>query len=527
LKGELHLEYVLKVENLSKNFKEVKALDRIDFDLKKGEIHGIIGANGSGKSTFVNILFGSKHIRETGGYEGDIYIDKQRVDIKNPHDAMKLGIGMVHQELVLLGELDISSNIKINRENIIDKTKLLGDFALVDRDKNDEDAQRALLKLGVDINPRIRVKDISTNLKQFVEIAREIDKDKLKILILDEPTSSLNIEETKILLSNLKNIAESGISIIFISHRLEEIVDVCHRVTVFRDGRVVNRYNKEDYDINKMALDMIGKEVVQVIKERKNTAEENILSFNKVEVSYGYRRHDNISLDIKKGEILGITGLAGHGQEIFGYGLMGLYDMKGDVIFKGEKITPGDIDSIIQKGIYLLPDERKELGLLLNRSVWENLVFESYNKQKKFLKYPFLGRLSPLNHKAIRKYSKDIVEKLNIKIRDIDQKVSDLSGGNQQKVCIGRAITIDPEVLFVGEPTRGIDIYSKEIILDMLLELNQEKNTTIIIFSGEISELKRVCDRIVVMYNNQVFKVFDDDFDSEEFSLALSGRSLE
>ncbi len=518
---------MLKVKRLSKNFNEVKALDRVDFDLKKGEIHGIIGANGSGKSTFVNILFGSKYIRDTGGYEGEIFIENKKLDIKNTHHAMKYGIGMVHQELALLGELDISSNIKINRENIIDKTKLLGDFALVDREKNETDAKKALSKVGVDINPRIKVKDISTNLKQFVEIAREIDNDKLKILILDEPTSSLNIEETKILLSNLKELANTGISIIFISHRLEEIVDICHRVTIFRDGRVVSRYDKEDFDINKMAMDMIGKEIVQVSKKRKNNDKENILSFKNVEVSYGYGHYKNISLDIKKGEILGITGLAGHGQEIFGYGLMGLYDMKGEVIFKEEKIIPGDMERIIQEGIYLLPDERKELGLFLNRSVWENLVFESYDGQNRFLKYPALGKLSPLNHKAIRKYSNKMVEKLNIKVKDIDQKVMDLSGGNQQKVCIGRAITIDPEVLFVGEPTRGIDLYSKEIILDLLLELNEERNTTIIIFSGEISELKRVCDRIVVMYRNQVFKIFDDDFESEELSLALSGRSLE
>ncbi|QQY79298.1 simple sugar transport system ATP-binding protein [Keratinibaculum paraultunense] len=521
------MEYVLKVENLSKNFNEIKALDNINFDLKKGEIHGIIGANGSGKSTFVNILFGSKHIMETGGYEGDIFIDNIKVDIKSTYDAMKQGIGMVHQELALFGEQDISSNIKINRENIIDKTKLLGEFALVDRNKNEKDAKKALLKVGVDINPRIKVKDIPTNLKQFVEIAREVDNDKLKVLILDEPTSSLNVEETKILLSNLKAIAETGVSIIFISHRLYEIVDVCHRVTIFRSGRVIKEYKKEDYDMDKMALDMIGKEVVQVSKERKNTTKENILSFNNVEVSYGYEHYKNISLDIKKGEILGITGLAGHGQEIFGYGLMGLYDMKGDVIYKREKLIPGDTNSIIKKGIYLLPDERKEWGLLLNKSVWENIVFEAYDRQNSFLKYPALGKLSPLNYKAIRKYSNDMVEKLNIKVRDIGQKVSDLSGGNQQKVCIGRAITIDPEVLFIGEPTRGIDLYSKEIILDMLLKLNEEKNTTIIIFSGEISELKRVCDRIVVMYRNRVFKIFDDDFKSEELSLALSGRSLE
>ncbi|HAE92654.1 MAG TPA: sugar ABC transporter ATP-binding protein [Tissierella sp.] len=526
-RGVNMVDYILKVQNLSKKFNTTKALNNINFNLKKGEIHGIIGANGSGKSTFMNILFGSRHIRETGGYEGDIFINNDKVDIKSTYDAMKQGIGMVHQELALLGEMDVSSNIKINRENILDKTKILRDFALVDIDKNQRDAKMALSKVGVDINPTRKVKDISTNFKQFIEIAREIDNDKLKILMLDEPTSSLNIEETKILLSHLKQIAEKGTSIIFISHRLEEIVEVCHRVTVLRDGEIIREYNKENYNMNELALDMIGKEVVQTLRNRKDFNRESILSFNNIEIEYAERNHKNISLDIRQGEVLGITGLAGHGQEIFGYGLMGLYNMTGDVKYKGEKLVPGDSTSIVRKGIYLLPDERKEMGLLLNNSIWENLVFESYEKQKKFMKYPKLGKLSPLDYKTIYEYSTNMVRELNIKVRDINQNIKELSGGNQQKVCIGRAITINPEILFVGEPTRGIDVYSKEIILDMLLKLNEEKNTTIIISSGEIAELKRVCDRIVIMYENQVFDIFDNDFDSEAFTLAISGRRLD
>lgn len=517
---------ILKIENLSKSFNGTKALKNISLNLKKGEIHGVVGANGSGKSTLMNILFGSKHIRETGGYEGDIFIHNEKVEIKNTYDAMKYGIGMVHQELALLGELDISSNIKINRENIIYNTKILRDFGIVDVDKNNNDAKSSLSKVGIDLDPTKKVKDISTNFKQFIEIAREIDNTSLNILMLDEPTSSLNIEETKILLSHLKDLAESGISIIFISHRLEEVVEICHRVTVLRDGEIIKEYRKEDYDINKLALDMIGKEVVRTLRHRKKYAGSPILSFKNIEVSYGNNKHTNISLDINEGEVLGITGLAGHGQEVFGYGLMGLYDMNGDIQYKGEKLNIGDTNSIVKKGIYLLPDERKEMGLLLNHSIWENLVFESYDKQSKFMKYPRLKHLSPLDYKNIYSYSNNMVAELNIKVRDIEQEIKELSGGNQQKVCIGRAITINPEVLFVGEPTRGIDIYSKEIILDMLLKLNEEKNTTIIISSGEISELKRVCDRIAIMYENRVFKIFHKDFDSEEFSLAISGRGF-
>ncbi len=523
----INLDYVLKVENLSKKYNDIPALDKINFNLKEGEIHGIIGANGSGKSTFMNILFGSKSIYETGGYEGNIWINGKKANIKNTYIAMEHGIGMVHQELALLGELTISSNIKINRENVVDRTKLLGDFAPVNEKQNREDAELSLTKVGVNIDPKIKVKSISTNLKQLVEIAREIDKENLKILILDEPTSSLNTEETKILLSSLKDIARGGVSIIFISHRLEEVVEICDKTTILRDGRIVGIYDKKDYNINKMANDMVGQEVVQALKERGGTSQDVILSFKDVEVSYGHKKYKNISLDIKQGEILGITGLAGHGQEIFGYGLMGLYNMEGNVVYKGEKLIIGDTNSIVKKGIYFLPDERKEMGLILNKSIWENLVFESYDRQNEFIKYPRLKSLSPLNYKPIMEYSNNMVDELNIKADSIYQKVGELSGGNQQKVCIGRAITIKPDILFVGEPTRGIDVFSKEIILDILLKLNREQNTTIIISSGEISELKRVCDRIAIMYKNQVFKIFDDNFESEAFNLALSGRSLD
>ena len=379
------MNYILEVKNLSKKYNNIQALYKINFNLKKGEIHGIIGANGSGKSTFMNILFGSKHIKKTGGYEGDIFINNKKVEIKNSYDAAINGIGMVHQELSLLGELSVSSNIKINRENIVEKTKIFKDFAIVNANKNREDAKLSLSKIGIDINPDIKVRLIPTSFKQFVEIAREIDKENLKILILDEPTSSLNIEETKILLSSLKNIAENGVSIIFISHRLEEVVEICHRITIFRDGKVTRVYDRNNFNISKMANDMIGKKIVQVLKHEKRILEKNILSFNNVKVYYGHKNYENISLDIKKGEILGITGLAGHGQEIFGYGLMGLYNMQGEVLYNGEKIVPGNTDLLIKKGIYLLPSDQGEEGLLLNRSVWENLVFECYDKQSKFL----------------------------------------------------------------------------------------------------------------------------------------------
>lgn len=521
------MKKILRAKKISKYFNKTQALDNIDFELHSGEIHGLIGANGSGKSTLMNIIFGSKHIRDTGGYDGKIYIEETEVTIRNNEDSKKNGIGMVHQELTLLGGLNVSDNIKINRENTIRKTDFLGEISLVDNKQNHKDSKQALSKVGVNINPNLKVRNLSTNIKQFIEIARELDKERLKVLMLDEPTSSLNLEETKILLSHLKDIAKNGTSIIFTSHRLEEIIEVCDRVTILRDGKIVSTYEKNEYDIKKLALDMIGKEVVQALSEPRKLDDDNIMSFNNIDVSIGNNKYKDISLDIKKGEILGITGLAGHGQEIFGYGVMGLYEMKGDVFYKGKEMKKLNSDMAIKNEIYLLPDERKEMGLLMNKSIWENIVFESYRKRKEFLKFPVLNLLSTLNHKVIDRYTFDISERLNIKIRDVKQEVSELSGGNQQKVCVARALTIDPKVLFIGDPTRGIDIYSKEIILEMLIKLNKENGTTVVISSGEISELKRVCDRIAIMYENKVFKIFNDNFDSEEFGLAISGRGID
>lgn len=517
---------ILEIKSLSKQFDKTKALDNIDFELYEGEIHGLIGANGSGKSTLMNILFGSKYIRDTGGYSGEIYIDGEKVLIKNNEDSKNNGIGMVHQELTLLNDLNINENIKINRENTIKGTDILKSYSLVDKKENNKDSKEALLKVGVDIDPLLKIRNLSTNIKQFIEIAREIDKEKLKIFMLDEPTSSLNLEETKVLLCHLKDMAENGTSIVFTSHRLDEIIEICDRVTILRDGKIVNTYKKGEYNINTLALDMIGKEVVQALSKERKLKDKNIISFNNINVKVANEHYKNISLDIKKGEILGITGLAGHGQEVFGYGLMGLYEMDGDVYYNRQKLKRFDSNTSIKNGIYLLPDERKEMGLLMEKSISENTIFESYRKHKEFLKYPRLNFLSTLNHEKINTYTKNISEELNIKIRDVDQKVSELSGGNQQKVCVARAITVDPKVLFVGDPTRGIDIYSKEIILEMLLRLNEEKNTTVVISSGEISELKRVCDRIAIMYENKVFKIFTNDFDSDEFRLAISGKEL-
>lgn len=519
------MKSLLEIKGLSKSFGENHALSNVDFNLNKGEIHGIVGANGSGKSTFLNILFGSDYIYETGGYKGDIYIDGKKINIRNSYDAWKSGIGMVHQEFALLSELSVSSNIKINRENtyfITDKI-FTKDYSLVDRNRNNKESSNVLSKLGINIDIDLIVNNLSVNIKQFIEVAREIDKENLKILLLDEPTASLNKEDVKLLLNALKDIANSGTSIIFISHRLEEVVELCDRLTILRDGEVTSTYVKREFNIDKIAVDMVGEHVVKVLRENYNRKDNIAMSFNNLKVNYGKWNVEDISLNIYDGEILGITSLAGHGQDIFGYGLTGMNDMKGEVIINGQKIVPGNIPDVFDKGIYVLPDERKEMGLLMDYSVSENITYGTWDS-KKLLGIPWLKGFSFLKKSRIKEYSLNMIEKLNIKVDNINQPVRELSGGNQQKVCLAHAMGFDPRILFISEPTRGIDIYSKEVIIDMLLRMNEEKNLTIVISSGEIGELKRICDRIVVMFEGKVFGIYDPNEADEVFSLAISGR---
>ncbi|WBW99009.1 sugar ABC transporter ATP-binding protein [Oceanirhabdus sp. W0125-5] len=520
------MKSVIKINNLSKSFGNVEALKNVDFELREGEIHGLIGANGSGKSTFLNILFGNPKIEETGGYSGEIIVDGDKKKISSPSASIKSGIGMIHQEFALISNMNVAENIKINREQAYGITeKLFGrSFAYINKKKNHEDAQEILNTLGIKLNTNIKVCNLSTSMKQFIEIAREIDKENLKVLMLDEPTAVLNKEDSDTLIEILKGIAKRGTAIIFVSHRLEEVVNLCDKATILRDGEVAAVYDKEEFNIEKIAEDMIGHKVVKVQREKKEISKETILSFENFAVNMPGEEASEVNLNINKGEILGITSLAGHGKMALGYGIMGMYDTEGTVNYKGENLDLNDSGKIIDKGIYMLPDDRKNMGLLLNHSVRDNVIFAALQNKNRFLKRFFIDSLGMLNKKESHEHVEHAIEKFNIKCSSMYQSVRELSGGNQQKVCIARGVALNPEVLFVAEPTRGVDIGAKERILDMLLNINEEKNTTIVIASSELEELKRVCDRILVMYEGKVFKILDPDSDDRDFALALSGE---
>jgi len=512
-------ENMIEVKGLSKKFDGNYVLKNVHLKIDDGKVYGLIGANGSGKSTFMNILNGNEVISKTGGYEGAIEIDGKEIHIRDHSQSVAHGIAMVHQELALFNGMTVTENIKINRENVKTKAKLLPEFSLIDQKKNREDAKAVLDRVGVSLEPDRIVDGLSLNQKQFVELARELDNRGVRLLMLDEPTSSLNITETKSLLKCIREIADSGISVLFISHRLDEIMEVCDTVSVLRDGSLISTYEKGQFSEKQFADDMVGQEIVKAERKEKAKAGPEIFAYQREE-------DGKTALTIREGEILGITGLAGQGQEQLLDGLFGLKPSRYQAIYKGKPLKKGDPGQLIESGIYYLSEDRAGTSLFMESPIWKNMIFGTETRHPEFLSRKEIPALSFLNKKKIQTHAKDMIDTLHIVCQGPGQKVRELSGGNQQKVCVARALTFRPDMLFISEPTRGIDVYSKELILKWLLKMNQEYGTTIVVASGELEELLRICDRIAVMYQGEVFKIFEEHAGQEELTLALYGREL-
>lgn len=521
-------EFVLQIKELSKCFGALKALDNVSISIKKGEIHGLIGANGSGKSTLMNVLFGNSVIRESGGYSGEIMIDGQKVEIKTTKDAVKYGIGMIHQEFALIPDMTITENIKLSRENTKPMhKKFFGEnLSCIDKEKDRSDAVRALKRLGFTVDTELRAGILSTNTKQFVEIAREVDKKGLKLLFLDEPTAVLNKSDSPKLLEILKELSSEGTAILFVSHRLDEVCALCDRITVLRDGAVASCYSREEFSVKTLARDMVGYDVQKTVSERKFIPNDILMSFKDFCVDMPGEEIRGVNFDIYKGEIVGVTSLSGHGKLALGYGVMGFYKTSGEVFYKNKPLVVEDIRGTINRGIYYLPDDRRGSGLLLEHTVAENIVFSGFQIKNMFSKgltkaLGFFDKRKGLSH------IESFIKRFEIKCSSPSQKVIELSGGNQQKVCISRALTMKPDILFVSEPTRGVDIGAKEKILDMLVEINRKYGTTLVIASSELDELMRICGRIVVFFEGKLFRILRSDEDEIEFALAISGEKYE
>ena len=520
-------DILLKVENLSKSFGENTVLKDINFELKAGEILGLVGENGAGKSTLMKIIFGMDLIRETGGYNGKIFFEGKEINFNSPFDALEAGIGMVHQEFSLIPGFMTSENIVLNRESTKKNVAeiLFGEnLNKIDREENLKRATKAILKLGVDMSGKEKISDMSVAYKQFTEIAREIEREKTKLLVLDEPTAVLTEEEAKILLSTMKSLAKKGIAIVFITHRLDEIMEVSDKVTVLRDGNLINTVPTKTTNVNQITEWMIGRKVNLSSENKKEEliSKEEVIEIKNLWVDMPGEIVKNLNLDIKKGEILGLGGMAGQGKIGIANGIMGLYRAGGEVKYKGDKVELNNPKDPLEKGIFFVSEDRKGVGLLLDESIERNIAYPSMEIKKLFFKKQF-GFLNTIDDKKVSENAKKYIKKLEIKCMSEKQKVMELSGGNQQKVCMAKAFTMEPEVLFVSEPTRGIDIGAKQLVLDTLKEYNRERGTTIIVTSSEIEELRSICDRIAIINEGKVEGILSPSADILEFGKLMVG----
>ncbi|MGL5055113.1 MAG: sugar ABC transporter ATP-binding protein [Fusobacteriaceae bacterium] len=521
-------DILLKIENLSKSFGENQVLKDINLDIKVGEIIGLVGENGAGKSTLMKAIFGMPVISETGGYGGKIIFNGVETDFKSPFDALEVGIGMVHQEFSLIPGFNASENILLNKEKTNSSMLELffGDrIKKVNFDAMAEISKIAIDHLGVDIDQKIFVHDMPVAHKQFTEIAREIAREKTKLLVLDEPTAVLTESEAEILLATMKKLAKQGISILFITHRLDEIMNVCDRVVVLRDGLLINEIETAKTNVNQITEWMIGRKMDSSAGERvKSTSDDIILDIKNLWVDMPGEFVRDVNLKIKRGEILGLGGMAGQGKLGIANGIMALYPSGGEVKYNNEKLDITKPVNLLEKGLFFVSEDRKGVGLLLEESIEENIAYAAMQIHKKFFKKNFLG-INLLNKAEVRENSEKYIKKLEIRCVDGTQLVGELSGGNQQKVCMAKAFTFNPDILFVSEPTRGIDVGAKKLVLDTLKEFNEKLGTTIIVTSSEIEELRAVCDRIAIVNEGEIAGILNPDVDLIEFGKLMVGVS--
>lgn len=521
---------LLQLKGIGKNYSGNQVLEGVNLELQAGEIHGLVGENGAGKSTLMNVLFGMDVIHSTGGYDGEMILDGQPYDPKSPMEAMDMGIGMVHQEFMLIPGFTVTENIKLNRENTkaTAVSKVLGkSLEFLDTKQMNADAENALGKLNLDIDYNLKVAGLPVGHMQFIEIAREIDKSNLKVLILDEPTAVLTESEAEQFLQVIKRLSGLGIAILFITHRLDEIKSVTDNITVLRDGKHVKSVKTADISTAEIAELMVGRNIELTSSESRRFADDSEIAL-KIEDLYVNMPGEvikGVSLDIRKGEILGIGGLAGQGKLGIANGIMGLYPTSGKIFKDGEELPLNDPRKMLNKEIAFLSEDRKEVGLLLDEPIDFNIAYTSIEIKEDFIKKA--GPLKIIDKAKISKNSIDMIEKLDIRCKDHKQHTRYLSGGNQQKVCIARALTFGPDILMISEPTRGIDVGAKKLVLDTLLELNEKHNMTIIITSSELAELKQISDRIAIITEGEIQTILPADADDRLFGLAMSGEDIE
>ena len=484
---------ILQMKNIVKEFPGVKALDGVNLELYEGKIMGLMGENGAGKSTLMKVLSGV--YKKDGGeilYKGKIE------DIKDTKDAQEKGIAIIHQELNLVDDLSIGENIFLGREPN-------NAFGKINWKKLHRDAQLLLNKLNVKSSSKDLLGTLSIGQKQMVEIAKALSLN-AKIIIMDEPTDALTEKETESLFKVINELKAEGKSIVYISHRLKEIFELCDYITVIRDGKYVGKENVSEIDEDKMIEMMVGRKLTEQFPKIDVEKKDTIFEVKNIKNKYV----DDISFKVKGGEIVGIAGLMGAGRTELAKTLYGYYKKQsGEIYVNGKRVENKSSRDGLKNGIAYVSEDRKGDGLILGLSVKENMSISSLDKVSSIFKVDKRRELQEV---------KEYIKKMNIKTPSENQMIKNLSGGNQQKVAIGKALMTSPEVLILDEPTRGVDVGAKKEIYDLINEFKKQGKAVIMI-SSEMPEILGMSDRILVLSDGKLTGEFSKEEASQELIL--------
>jgi general nucleoside transport system ATP-binding protein len=500
----------IQMQNITKSFSDLVANNHVTLEVNKGEIHALLGENGAGKSTLMNILYGL-YCKD----EGEIFIDGKQVSINNPKDAINLGIGMVHQEFMLIPRFSVIENIIIssNEEN---------NSQLLDYSKVTNRINKLSKQYGLDIDPLSLVESLSVGEQQRVEILKLLYRD-ANILILDEPTGVLTSQECEALFLVLKSLAKHGHTIIFITHKLHEIVQIADRVTIMRDGSVVSTQSTKNVNRRELARMMVGREIVFDMNKKVLTRGKLVLKIKDLytQNEAGNPKLKGINLDIYEHEIVGIAGVDGNGQTDLAEAIMNLCQIKnGSVFVNNTNLTEDTPANHRSAGIMYVPSDRRNVGSVGALSVAKNSILGN------LINFLMAGKLL-LNDNAIHKHALDLIDCFDVRTDTINTKVQNLSGGNAQKLILGRELLRLPKLLIAEQPTRGLDVGATEYIRQKLLA-ERERGVAILLISTELEEILQLSDRIAVIYKGEIMGVLDaDNVDIETIGLMMAGTHLE
>ena len=498
-----NLKYVLEMENISKEFPGVKALDNVQLKLKPGTVHALMGENGAGKSTLMKCLFG---IYEKNS--GKILLDGVEVNFKSTKEALENGVSMVHQELNQVLQRNVLDNIWLGRY------PMKGFF--VDEKKMYNDTINIFKDLDIKVDPRKKVADLPIAERQMIEIAKAVSY-KSKVIVMDEPTSSLTEKEVEHLFKIIKKLKESGVGIVYISHKMEEIKMISDEITILRDGKWISTNDVSKISTEQIISMMVGRDLTERFPKKDNKAKEMILQVKNL-TALNQPSIQDVSFELYKGEILGIAGLVGSKRTEIVETIFGMRPKEhGEIILKGKTVKNKSPEDAIKNGFALVTEERRSTGIFSMLDVAFNSVISNLDRYK--------NKFKLLKNKDIEKDTKWIVDSMRVKTPSYSTKIGSLSGGNQQKVIIGRWLLTEPEVLMLDEPTRGIDVLAKYEIYQLMIDL-AKKDKGIIMISSEMPELLGVTDRILVMSNGRVAGIVKTSETNQEEIMELSAKYL-